>query len=316
MTRAVLAPGGRYKAFAPTQVADAPTLLYALAEEAGPNGCVLAGFDFPIGLPRTYAAHAGVRRFLDLLPRLGRGDWRAFFEVAEDPAQIGLRRPFYPKRPGGALRRHLISGLSLSGSADLDRRCDQKTPTRGPACPMFWTIGGKQVGKAALSGWREMLVPAVRDPALDLVIWPFAGNLPDLIGPGRVVVVEAYPAECYGHLGVQFPRGRRGRKTGKRVRADRAANATTLLGWADSANVALEPALNSAIRLGFDLAAGGEDGFDATVGLFGMLNVLLGRRRLSEPADTIVREIEGWNFGQVWLGANTDEREEVAYVRG
>jgi len=27
---------------------------------------------------------------------------------------------------------------------------------------MFWTLGGNQVGKAAISGWRELLAPARR----------------------------------------------------------------------------------------------------------------------------------------------------------
>jgi hypothetical protein len=43
---------------------------------------------------------------------------------------------------------------------------------------------------------------------------------------------------------------------------------------------------------------GGDDRFDAAVGLFGMLNVVLGRRPSGEPDDPVVRRIEGWILGQ------------------
>ena len=40
-----------------------------------------------------------------------------------------------------------------------------------------------------------------------------------------------------------------------------------------------------------------DDAFDAVVGLFGMLQVCLGRREPGEPNDRGVREIEGWILG-------------------
>ena len=52
------------------------------------------------------------------------------------------------------------------------------------------------------------------------------------------------------------------------------------------------------IEDGFGAGASGEDRFDAVAGLFGILNVVLGRRPSGEPDDPVVRRIEGWILGQ------------------
>jgi hypothetical protein len=120
-----------------------------------------------------------------------------------------------------------------------------------------------------------------------------------------MVIVETYPAEFYTHLGVTFAR-RPGQKSGKplrltwgkRVQSDRAGNARMLLAWAGAAHVKLAPALRAEIRDGFGSSADGEDRFDATVGLLGMLNIVLKHRSPGEPEDDGVRRIEGWILGQ------------------
>jgi hypothetical protein len=120
-----------------------------------------------------------------------------------------------------------------------------------------------------------------------------------------VVIAETYPAEFYTHLGVTFARGL-GQKAGKpprltwgkRVQFDRVANASVLLAWARAAHVRLAPALRAEIRDGFGSSADGEDRFDTTVGLLGMLNIVLKRRPPGEPEDDGVRKIEGWILGQ------------------
>jgi hypothetical protein len=60
------------------------------------------------------------------------------------------------------------------------------------------------------------------------------------------VVVETYPAEYYAHLGLAFSPARRlyqsehkGPRAGKRSPDGRAANASTLLAWAEKSGVAL-----------------------------------------------------------------------------
>ncbi len=288
---------GRCLAQAPQPVGDLATLLPRLANLAGLEAAVLLGVDFPLGLPLTYAQRAGIDDFAALLPQLGQGDWAEFYAVAERPEQISLRRPFYPWRPGSAQRQHLVTALGLPSFTALLRRCDLPQPGRRAAAALFWTLGAQQVGKAAISGWRDLLAPARRSGQIELALWPFDGSLAELLRPGRIVVAEAYPAASYGRLGLRLGRG------GKRSQAQRQANAGALLAWASAANVTVTADLHRAITAGFGADAAGEDRFDAVVGLFGMLEVVLGRRPPGEPSDPAVRRIEGWILGQAEGGA-------------
>ena len=158
---------------------------------------------------------------------------------------------------------------------------------------MFWTLGGNQVGRAAIAGWRELLAPARRAGG-DLALWPFDGALADLLGRRRLVVAETYPGEVYGHLDLGSPLRAQG---GKRRQTARAACARGLLAWAERASVALAPELRTEIVSGFGPDPDAEDRFDAVVGVFGMLNVVLGHRPSGEPDARSVRAIEGWILG-------------------
>lgn len=280
-----------YRLSAPTPVGNVTDWLDRLREQAG-GGAIFLGLDFPIGLPLAYARRAGVTDFLDLLPRLGVGDWADFYQPAGIPADIALRRPFYPARPGGTRQGHLLDALDVARIDDLRRRCDRGTAARRAAAPLFWTLGAQQVGKAAVSGWRDVLGPALRERA-DVTLWPFAGPLDALLAGGGTVVAESYPAEFYGHLAVSFSRP----LGGKRRQIARAANAPALLAWAAGNPVAVSDELEMALRGGFGAAADGEDRFDAVVGLMGMLNVVFGRRPSGEPGDETVRRMEGWILG-------------------
>jgi hypothetical protein len=282
-------------------VGEASGFLAEMAEAAGQGGNAFVGFDFPLGLPAAYARLAGVESFAGLLPDLGKGEWVRFFDVAADVSDIGPHRPFYPKGAvgkGGARQDWLVKALGLSDRADLYRPCDHATETRRAACPMFWTLGANQVGKGMIAGWRDCLQPALRDPTQDVALWPFDGPLFDLLDTRQVVVAETYPGECYGHLGVRFPTPRAGDRTGKRVQASRSGAARPLLDWADKVDVELDPDLILAIQDGFGADAAGEDRFDSVVGLFGMLNVLLGHRPPGDPTGRVARAIEGWILGQ------------------
>jgi hypothetical protein len=285
MASAVLRPEG-YLALPPAPVGPLESFWPRLAAAAG-RGPIVVGFDFPIGLPAVYAERAGITGFLEALDRFGDD----FYQIARTPAQIALSRPFYPHRPGGRSRRQLLDGLGFTDWQHLHRRCDRSTPERQAACPMFWTLGANQVGRAAITGWRDLLAPA-RQGGLDVAIWPFDGALADLLGTRRFVVAETYPGEVYGHLGLDLRR-----HGGKRRRAARAANAARMLDWAERSGIALAPALAAEITDGFGPHQGGDDRFDAVVGLFGLLNVLSGVRSSGEPADPMVQRIEGWILG-------------------
>jgi hypothetical protein len=290
MARAVRRPSG-YLALPPAPVGALEDFWSALAAGAGPRP-ILVGFDFPIGLPAAFAARAGIKDFATALPCFGAGRWRDFYHVAASPEQIAPTRPFYPDRPGGRSRRQLLDGLGLETWDRLHRRCDGATKSRPAASPMFWTLGGNQVGKAMIVGWRDLLAPARRG-GIDLAIWPFDGALADLTRRHRFVVAETYPGEVYGHLGLSL-RGR----GGKRRQAARSANAPRLLDWARQADLALAPALRAEITAGFGPDSGADDRFDATIGLFGLINVVQGARSSGEPDDPVVRQIEGWILGQ------------------
>ncbi len=292
MAEAVLGEDGRYMASAPQWIKDAG--LFALTLLTSAAGCMLVGFDFPIGVPLEYARKVGIERFLEALPQFGGGEWADFYHVAARADEISLRRPFYPASPGGKLHRHLTEALGMD---DLRRECDQQTYTRRAAAELFWTIGAQQVGKAAISGWKEVLAPALKLPDyVHMAIWPFSGTYEPLIQPDWIVACEAYPGEYYAHLGVQFPR-RAGRKSGKRVQDARIGNAPALVAFAEQAGIALDPALGEGIADGFGADGFGEDRFDCVVGLFGMLNVALGRRAPGDPQRREIAEIEGWILG-------------------
>jgi hypothetical protein len=107
------------------------------------------------------------------------------------------------------------------------------------------------------------------------------------------VIAETYPSEVYGHLGLQIAVSNKS----KLNPAHRRDDAGRLLDWATRNDIRLSGALTADIRDGFGAGPDGEDRFDATVGLFGMLNVVLGQRAPGEPADPVVRQIEGWILG-------------------
>lgn len=208
--------------------------------------------------------------------------------MARQPSEICITRPFYPYsagKKGMVSRQQLLEGLALVGTGGLHRRCEQLAN----ASPLFWTLGAKQVGRAAISGWRDLLAPALRD-GLDLAIWPFQGPLPELVAEHCYVVAETYPAEIYRHL--KLP------PISKRRQASRRNAAPTLLAFTNHAQIEVDPPLGAEICDGFGGTADGEDRFDATVGLFGMLNVVLGGRAPGEPDDPSITRIEGWILGQ------------------
>ena len=281
--RADLRGDRRYVVEAPDLVT--PTKI--LSATSDPS--LLLGFDFPIGVPAAYAALAGVGSFTDLLPRLGHGEWSSFFDVAHTRSEIGLRRPFYPNAPGSKKREHLVEALGLRSDDDLYRACHVADGRR--ACPMFWTLGGNQVGKGAVTGWRDVLQPACATGRVDL--WPFDGAFEELLGRDRTVIVETYPGDVYRYVGA-LVEGR----LSKRVQASRTAAAKGVLAWAEKANVDLSRTLVEQLCDGFGCAGDGEDRFDAVVGLLGMLAVVREHRAVGIPSTRDVHRVEGWILGR------------------
>jgi hypothetical protein len=180
--KATLSADGRYVATGPSLVGNPTVLLENLKVEAGLQGIVFAGFDFPIGIPANYAERAGISKFREFLSELGEGNWSDFYSVCDKPADISVYRPLYPNGSyKGRRKEDLFRGHGVTSIEPLLRRCERGGNGQRQACCLFWTLGGNQVGKAALIGWRDVLAPALRDgnavyPSSDCSLFRNAGD--------------------------------------------------------------------------------------------------------------------------------------------
>ena len=284
------------------EVGNDGDLLTAVKIATGPDDCTLVAFDFPLGVPAAWGAMTGVSDFTALLPQLGSGQWEAFFDVANTGEEISITRPFYPDKTGekgSTSRETLWKALAMEPAEGL-RACERPLPgVHSGASPLFWTLGGKQVGKAALSGWALLQTPVERG---ECVLWPFAGELDELVRPGQVIIAESYPGAYYAPLG--GPQG--GTGWSKRNQDDRKALFADVLlagkgAWGPQkwrAGATFTPELRDAISDGFCPKSIGEDQFDAVVGLMGVLDGLEATANWA-PADPggAIRMWEGWILG-------------------
>ncbi|MFN9923508.1 MAG: DUF429 domain-containing protein [Cyanobacteriota bacterium] len=290
---------GGYELCSPVPVREPAELIPSLLRRAGGEG-VLLGLDVVIGLPQAYGERAGIDAFLPWLQQLGQGRWARLVEPAALPEEVCLERPFYPLRPGGARQLHLVEGLGVGSMAELLRVCERGEGQRRNACPLFWTLGANQVGRAALCAWREVLLPALANQGPELGVWPFDGALAALLESRRCVVAEAYPAEACVALGLGAP----GRGWSKRLQADRQRQGPRLLAWAEGRGLHLA-AVEQELREGFGAAMGAEDRFDSLVGLLGMVAVVLGELPEGPPQEKPMEQgvnlgVEGWILGHPW----------------
>ena len=291
---------GRWVLDGPSKVSEQVDLLTDVGATAETPGATLVAFDFPIGVPSAWGRQTGVASFAELLPELGEGRWSDFYDVAVAREEISITRPFYPFRPGGTSRTYLWEALGMDPVNGL-RACERPLPgVHSGASPLFWTLGGKQVGKAALAGWAA-LQPHVA--AGGCVLWPFAGDLGELVQPGQVIVTESYPGAYYTHVGGPMA-GRGWKKTGQ---ADRAGlfESPLLTGLSTEgvpspsadrhlrAGAEFTPWLQASIRDRFCNKPVGEDKFDAAAGLLGALEA----GAPWAPQDDPTKTWEGWILG-------------------
>jgi hypothetical protein len=248
----------------------------------------LAGFDFPIGLPliSLERLEAGFREFV-CSPQA-----RRFLQPAPSLFGISPTQPFYRKHPAGGRRADLLQALECSAFDQLLRVCDRPTPYRGRAESIFWTVGARQVGKAALAGWQEVLIPAL---ARGAAVWPFDGAL-SALQTNALTIAETYPAEVYQHIGMR-------RTIGKRTQAGRREACVAMHAWAAAHHIRLAAVVEEAMRDGFGPREDGEDPFDALAGLCGMIEVADGRRAEAPTTPPLSYPREGWILGQIDLPA-------------
>ena len=279
---------GIWRLAAPVLVGEVATFLARL-RQAAEGGAVALGVDLPLGLPRAYAAQLPARDFLHFLTTTAtRPD---FFRVCASLTEVGLGRPFYPARGvAGMTRAAHAEALGLECAAALSRACDRATSERPAGAPLFWTLGANQTGKAAITAWQQMVLPALA-AGEDVRLWPFSGAFRSLLAPGAIAVAETYPAEALRHLGTRL-------KGSKRRQADRAAVADQLRSAMAGLGALPDPALEQTTADGFGADAAGEDRFDCILGVLCVLNVLAGNRSDTAPADPWIRRWEGWVLGQ------------------
>jgi hypothetical protein len=267
----------------------APANLADLLLEYARNKRVLAGFDFPIGVPAKWADKMKLGSFPSFLDQLSKDPDPAFFKVAGSQNEISPERPFYPATAkAGVKQEHLYQRLEFQSFSELRRKCEARTDHRQPACPLFWTLGANQVGKGAISGWQEVVIPCVKAGAR---LWPFDGEL-GLESSKGLTIAETYPAEIYGWLEIDSIR-----KAGKRNPDARKAVANQILTWASSKGVSIAPTLQEIVKNGFGEKPEGEDPFDAFCGVCGMIEVASGCRHHGAPTDEAIRKHEGWILG-------------------
>ncbi|WP_288038463.1 hypothetical protein [Acidiphilium sp.] len=274
----------------PTELPDVPSFLEQSFDQAKTHR-VLLGFDFPIGVPQAYGTKTGFQNFTEMLATLGNGEWHTFFDVADAPGDISIRRPFFPRSPTkGVSRTALVEGLGMDDYADLLRICEQPADNLRAACALFWTLGGNQVGKGALAGWRDVILPAVRRGAS---LWPFDGTLAQLSERSRLVLAETYPAAAYRMVDAPFASGE-----SKRRQCDRKRKTSAITNWADRHRLRFTKLAQSQLADGFGSHATGEDRYDALLGLLGMIAVTGGH----QPERSIWPETgsawEGWILGR------------------
>jgi hypothetical protein len=272
----------------PRPVGAVDTLFDRLRSEAR-GGPIALGADLPIGLPRAYAAQRPERDFREFLARTR--DWPDFWRVCATLDELRPERPFYPARGiKGMTRAAHAAALDLGGPSGLSRACDRATAERPAGAPLFWTLGANQTGKAAITAWRDMLLPA-----LDRVrLWPFDGPFRALLAPDTVAIAETYPAEAMRHLAIPT-------KGSKRRQSDRAAVAEPLMDTMDRLRVVPDAATITAVCDGFGTDAAGEDRFDSVLGLLCAIGVLNGERPDTAPPDPWLTTWEGWVLGQTAL---------------
>jgi hypothetical protein len=285
----------KFVASAPELVLNTADLLERIKKRRQEAGPVLVGFDFPIGVPRGYGEASALQDFRTALMTFGYGAWADWFRPAERPSEISVRRPFYPLRSGkrGTVGKyHLTTALQLS-DVQLLRCCEQRIGHQRAACPLFWTIGPNQVGKAAIHGWNEILVRALSSKTTRTALWPFDGELTHLLEHFECVLCETYPAVAYRHLGCCFaPR------ESKRNQGHRKSKAQQLRAWFDAREYQLAQDVLAEVENGFGDSVTGEDRFDAFVGLLSMVDVVTGSDVAGVPKDAYIRRWEGWILGR------------------
>jgi len=218
----------------------------------------LVGLDAPLGVPEAWAERVGLPSFRALLCDPPAHLAGRFARPARTLEEVAPERPFMV--PAAGVRRAAWPArLGLGDGAAVLRRCDRLAG----AHPLFWCVGPRQVGRAALRAWREFLAP--RWCAGTIALWPFDGPLDRLLAGDRPVVAEIYPSLVR-----------------RRFDSGRVARARVRFG----------EALAARLRAVAEHRRPRRDRDDAAFGLIALEEALAGR--VEAPGEPAVRRLEGW----------------------
>lgn len=271
-----------------------------------PEQTTIVGFDFPIGICQFMGEKTGADSYRTLLNTLATKQLKEWLSVCCTAHEISAHRPFYPNcnvAKGDGSRQKILTGVGASEWRQLLRNCERGGNGTKVAQSPFLTIGAGQVGKAMIAGWKSVIIPA-----RELSIWPFDGDLQSLIDKGGTILCETYPGDVYARLG--FPK----RGWSKTKVEGRKACAPFIHAWLARHAVG-SSRLYHIVEDGFTKEHGGEDGFDALVGLIGMLDVIDGRQPEGAPQDETTLRWEGWILGRV-QEARSKDPTQIGAVSG
>lgn len=169
--------------------------LLELAKQFSRTGPVLVGVDVVLGVPQEYwqmlMQDVNTDRSDSFVQWLGGLDpYSEFFVgICKSPEEWSVHRPWFkvPKGSGG------LNSFAKKVNGDMKRRIDFKTNAK----PVFAVSGiPGVVGGATRDFWQE-LVPHLAFGYKDFRIWPFDGELPNLLSNSGIVLAETYPGLAY-----------------------------------------------------------------------------------------------------------------------
>lgn len=181
--------------------------LLHLAAELAQRGSVLLGMDAALGIPPSYwrtvkeqgwGMGAKPANFVDWIRRLDPDT--EFFEEVREPDEWEMGRPFFrvPGRSGG------LSGFTSLFEDGFRRRIDELTGAKS----MFAVSGiPGTVGSGTRALWKE-LIPFLAGKR-EFAVWPFEGELSELLTRYQIVLAETYPGLAYAAaLAAELPTSR------------------------------------------------------------------------------------------------------------
>ena len=169
--------------------------LLASARERAHRGPVLIGIDLAIGLPDRYwqallcsGRHGSPASFVEWLGQ--RDPDSDFFRRVRLPAEWCIDRPFFQVAKGKGGKKSFEEKLD----GGFHRRIDVETGAK-----TLFAVSGipGTVGSATRAFWKE-LIPLLRAGDRDFAVWPFEGELNELLRDRRIVLAETYPALACG----------------------------------------------------------------------------------------------------------------------